>query len=297
MPIRPFVALILGALIAIGVPAFTQNGQRAVLISQYTWNFKDEAFGGFSGLELARDGTGLTVISDRGTIWTGKVLRRGDKISGVSDLKGRKILNNKGVPLTRFQKDSEGLAIAEDGTLYISFEGIHRVWKYAAPAGKAVGLRGHPDFKTMQNNSSLEALAIDAKGRLYTLPERSGAIDRAFPVYRYDGKRWTKPFSIPRKPPYLPTGADFGPDGKLYLLERDFSGIFGFSTRVRRFEIENDVIIAEDTLLETRTGTHDNLEGISVWRDKVGSIRMTMVSDDNFGAFQRTELVEYRVTE
>lgn len=297
MQLRTFVALILGALVAIGVPAFTQNGQRAVLIGQYTWNFNDPTFGGFSGLELSKDGNGLTVISDRGTIWTGKITRRGDRIAGVSDLKGREILNNKGVPLTRFQRDSEGLAIAEDGTLYISFEGIHRVWKYNSPDGKATGLRGHPDFKSMQNNSSLEALAIDGKGRLYTLPERSGAIDRAFPVYRYDGKRWTKPFSIPRKAPFLPTGADFGPDGKLYLLERNFSGILGFSTRVRRFEIKNDVIVSEDTLLETRTGTHDNLEGISVWRDAAGSIRMTMVSDDNFGAFQRTELVEYRVTE
>ena len=44
-------------------------------------------------------------------------------------------------------------------------------------------------------------------------------------------------------------------------------------------------------------GEHDNLEGIAVWRDRNGDIRITMISDDNYRAFQRTEFVEYRVVE
>ncbi len=297
MPKRIIVALILGAVAAVGIPAFTENSQKATLIGSYSWSYKDDAFGGFSGLTLAPDGNSLTVISDRGTIWTADLTRKGDKITGMTNLKGQKILNDKGVPLTRFQTDSEGLAIAPNGRIFISFEGIHRVWSYSSPSSKATKLPTHPDFKKMQNNSSLEALAIDRRGRLYTLPERSGKIDRPFPVYRFDGKKWSQPFSIPRKEPYLPTGADFGPDGKLYLLERNFSGILGFSTRVRRFTLKNNAIASEETLLETHIGRHDNLEGISVWRDRSGAIRLTMVSDDNFNVFQRTELVEYRVTE
>lgn len=297
MPKRAFVALILSAVFAIGIPAFTENGQKATLVGSYKWSFEDDAFGGFSGLTLAPDGQSLTVISDRGTIWTGDLTRKGDKIVGMTNLSGQKILNDKGVPLTRFQRDSEGLAIAPNGKIFISFEGIHRVWSYSSLSSKATRLPTHPDFKRMQNNSSLEALAIDRRGWLYTLPERSGKVDKPFPVYRFDGKKWTQPFSIPRKEPYLPTGADFGPDGKLYLLERNFSGILGFSTRVRRFTLENDTIVSEETLLETHIGQHDNLEGISVWKDRSGTIRLTMVSDDNFGIFQRTELVEYRVAE
>ena len=49
-------------------------------------------------------------------------------------------------------------------------------------------------------------------------------------------------------------------------------------------------------LLESRPLQYDNLEGISVWQDAQG-IRLTLISDDNFGLLQRTELVEYRVTE
>jgi hypothetical protein len=78
------------------------------------------------------------------------------------------------------------------------------------------------------------------------------------------------PFTIERRGEFLPVGADFGPDGLFYLLERRFLGIFGLQSRVRRFAIDGDTIGAEETLLETRPWTHDNLEGISVWRDADG---------------------------
>jgi hypothetical protein len=42
------------------------------------------------------------------------------------------------------------------------------------------------------------------------------------------------------------------------------------------------------------TGTHDNLEGLDVWADAEG-LRATMISDDNFRFFQRTEIVDYRL--
>ena len=34
-----------------------------------------------------------------------------------------------------------------------------------------------------------------------------------------------------------------------------------------------------------------------MWRDEAGAIRLTMISDDNFNFFQRTQLVEYTVPE
>jgi hypothetical protein len=98
-------------------------------------------------------------------------------------------------------------------------------------------------------------------------------------------------------PPFLPVGADFGPDGKLYILERHLNGIFGFQSRIRRFAIGETSLVEEETLLASMTARHDNLEGISVWRDAEGAIRITMISDDNYRSFQRTEFVEYRITE
>ena len=39
-----------------------------------------------------------------------------------------------------------------------------------------------------------------------------------------------------------------------------------------------------------------NGEGLSVWQ-AVDGLRLTMIADDNFRWFQRTEIVEYRVTD
>jgi len=149
----------------------------------------------------------------------------------------------------------------------------------------------------MPANAGLEALAIDSAGMLYTLPERSGAPTRPFPLYRFDGVRWSIPWRLPRRGRYLAVGADFGPDGRFYLLERDFNGLLGFSSRVRRFTLGPEGALTEETLLTTRNLRHGNLEGLSVWRDGAGEIRLTMVADDNFSFFQQTEIVEYRITE
>jgi hypothetical protein len=90
----------------------------------------------------------------------------------------------------------------------------------------------------------------------------------------------------------LIVGADIFED-RLYVLERDFMGI-GFRSRVRAFDLngENEV-----TLIDSQILTHDNLEGISVWRDSPETLRITMLSDNNFRSLQRTEFVEYRIND
>ena len=179
----------------------------------------------------------------------------------------------------------------------MSFEAFHRVWTYTSTKGEAAWLPRHPDFRTLQNNSALEALAIDAAGVLYAIPERSGKLDRPFPVYRYQNGQWDRKLSLPRHGQHLVVGADFGPDGKLYLLERHYAKLQGFSTRIRRFTLTAQGFDQGETLLETPVGRHDNLEGISVWQDTQGNTRVTLISDDNFRWFQRTEIVEYVVKE
>jgi hypothetical protein len=66
---------------------------------------------------------------------------------------------------------------------------------------------------------------------------------------------------------------------------------------VRRFDVSEDQIGKGELILQTNAGTHDNLEGLSVWQDNTGVIRLTMISDDNFNILQHTEFVEYRLQE
>lgn len=254
--------------------------------SRYTWTNADDRFGGLSGLDMSDDGSSFTAIGDRGVFVTGHIQRGSD--GQITD-----IINTKIHPLRGPNSpDSEGIAVGAGGTVFVSVEATHRVYAFDDVTARPRELPRHADFQNMQANSSLEALAIDADGALYTMPERSGRATRPFPVYRFKDGAWDIPFTLPRRGNFLIAGADIGPDGRLYVLERHFTGL-GFQSRVRRFDLSGG---SEKTLLETRNGTHDNLEGISVWSSPNG-LRMTLISDDNFKFFQRTELVEYAISD
>lgn len=287
MQIRILAALIAGALACQAVPVRAE----ADLLGSYVWSERGDWFGGFSGIEMDADGNGFIALSDRTTIVRARLSRdSAGLIDGVAITEREVLRNIEGGRLRGRRADSEGLAIGPDGNIYISFEGIARVRMQDGFLGTPQLLPSDSDFDTMAQNASLESLAIGPDGALYTLPERSGRAGQAFPVYRYRGGTWDIPFTIPRRDAFLVSGADIGPDGMLYVLERDFTGL-GFRSRVRRFDLTGG---SEETLMETRTGTHDNLEGISVWQDANG-LRMTLISDDNFRFIQETELVEYRI--
>ncbi len=266
----------------------------ARLLSQTNWAYDSPEFGGYSGLELSEDGTSLTALTDRGiAIITANLDRTDGIITAITDAKIMQMPDTNG-KIREQWADSEGLAIAPDGTLYVSAEGPdHSVFAFAPDTRKADRLPRHPAFANLQGNSSLEALAIGPDGALYTLPERSGRFTRPFPVYRFANGTWDIAFGITRIGNHLAVGADIGPDGRFYLLERHFTGL-GFQSRVRRFALDGS---DEVTLLETANGTHDNLEGISVWRDTNDQLRMTLISDDNFKFFQRTQIVEYQISD
>jgi hypothetical protein len=255
-----------------------------------------EGFGGLSGIEVSPDGNFLA-ISDQGRFVEGSITRIDGEIRGATIAPLRLILDSKGNPLTGYHTNAEGLAIGPDGSIYIAFEGNHRIMRHETLTAAAEFLPKHPDFRNLQNNSGLEALAINADGVLLTIPERSGKETRPFPVYRFDGTEWSQTTSIPRDGQFLVTGADFGPDGRLYVLERAFKVPVGFSMRIRRFTFVNDTLIDGETLLVVRTNRLDNMEGISVWVDEHGQTRLTLVSDDNFNPLLRTVIAEYLVND
>ena len=283
--------ILLAALLGWAAPVLASA--EATWLSTFVWTSEDPNFGGLSGIEVAPDGLGFVALSDRAHLVEGRFIRENGLITGIEAGPFRPLGNGEGAALQGPRADSEGLAIGADGRRYISFEGPDpRVRIETGPGGGPVALPRNPDFAQYPPNSSLEALAVGPDGAIYVIPERSGRFSRPFPVYRLRGGTWDIAFEIPRRDAHLVAGADIGPDNRLYVLERDFTGI-GFRTRVRRFALDGS---GEEVLIDTWQLTHDNLEGISVWADAEG-LRITMISDDNFRMFQRTEIVEYRVTD
>ena len=270
---------------------------RAVEDAAVTWRESFDGFGSYSGLVLSADGTRFITVSDKGSFANGRLERMDGHLTGVTLDAHGPLRDPDGKPVERFDVDAEGLTVGADGRLYVSFEANHRVWGYDDLAGPATPTPRHVEKDRLQNNSSLEALFTGPDGALYTIPERSGRLARPFPIHRFKDGAWDIPFSLPRSGAFLVTGADIGPDGRLYVLERDFRQFSGFAIRIRRFEFGSEGVSGEAVLLETGPGTYDNLEGIVAWRDGEGALRLTTISDDNNSFFQRTQIVEFIVAE
>ncbi len=267
------------------------TGSEAAYLGTYVWNEPWPSFGGFSGLKLSSDGASFTTLSDRAYLVSGRLQRDGaGTVTGVEAGRPEPLLDPQGGRMRGPRADSEGLALGPDGTVWISFEGNARVRRQGADGADPSLIPGNPDFERLRRNSSLEALASDADGTLYTIPERPLRGEDSFAVYRFREGEWQVAFRLPVRDGFAVTDADVGPDGRLYVLERDFTGL-GFRSRLRRLNVDGS---GEEILFTTATGRHDNLEGLDVWADGAG-LRATMISDDNRYFFQETQFVDYRL--
>ena len=282
--------LALTAALAAGI-ALNALAQEPGLLGAFAIRSEHPMVGGLSAVEITDDGAGLVALSDRGALIRGQISRDAAGRVVALALAEPELLNARnGYRGGRAARDSEGLAIADDGRMFLSFEGDHRVVLHHAN-GDTI-LPAAPGFAVLQPNASLEALAVDAQGTLYTLPERSGDWDTDFPLFRYANGVWDESWTIPREGRFLPVGADFDDQDRFYLLERDFSILFGFAGRIRRFEVTSDGMAGGETIWQSPHGGFSNLEGLSVWRDGQDRLVASMVSDDNFSPILPTELVE-----
>lgn len=295
MPRRAGLALTLGVALLIGPQSSARPLPPATFLGSVPLTAGSAEFGGLSAVEITGAGSGLLALGDKGRLFEAS-LQRDDsgnltaaRITGITALR-----NRAGKPLAPKMSDAEGMDLAPDGSLVVSFEGRPgRIWLYRD--GKPKELPGPKAFAGLRRNAGIEAVARDASGAVYAIPEETSVPGADFPVFRLRDGRWDRKLTIPQQGGFLPVAADFGPEGRLYLLERKFVSPLGFASRLRRFDLGEDHLSGAVTLFQTALGVHDNLEGLSVWRDGGGQLRATLVSDDNFMWFLTTRLIEYRL--
>ena len=286
------LALILALFGPLGVAAQERADPQAELIAATRLEHEDPWFGGLSGIDMAPDGASAVLLSDRGWWLHPQVRRDHDGLFlGIARWRFVPLLGGSGMKLPGPARDSEGLARLPDGRLCVSFEGLPRVSCYDGPKAPAETLPRFDTFEDFPGNRGLEALAADTSGYLYAIPERAGKRRDPDPVFVWDGRTWSAAMTLPSQGRLNPVGADVFED-HLYVLYRGI-GPTGFRSRILRLPLSGGPAVI---LLDTRAGTHDNLEGLSLWRNAAGDIVATMVSDDNhFRRLQRTEIVEYRL--
>lgn len=282
------VALILAA------SALAADADDLALVGTYDW--ETELIVGLSGIEVSPDGNRFWSVSDKGFWLAGTFERQGDLIAGIRIDGIDPILGSNGYPVAARRvgdwSDSEGLAMAPDGTAWVSFERWAHVWRYDTGLGDtATWIKDHPTFKDHADNWQLEALALSPDGTLYTFPEKP--LPEGFPVYRLDGETWVIDGYLPERDLFGIVGADFADDGDLYILERKLVVGLWWQNRIRRVRLDGTL---DEILWTGERGEYLNLEGIAVWSDRQG-LRFTLVSDNNGDPDDPTQFVEFRLTD
>lgn len=261
-----------------------------------TFVWEAEVANGLSGIEIPDSGRSFVMVSDRGWYIEGRFEREDGRISGVLVDRYLPVLGQDGLPVTARRvgdwSDAEGIAILPDGTQFISFERWAHVWRYDRPGGRATYIPDHPSFSDYSDNRQLEAIAADPEGRIVVIPESTHAETGGFPVYRLDSDGWAIAGGIERRGRFAVVGADFGPDGRLYLLERGHVLGRWWRSRIRVFDTPDG---RGEVLWSTRPGAYHNLEGIAVWAEGE-DLRITLVSDNNMRRSEPAQFVEFRLT-
>jgi hypothetical protein len=178
--------------------------------------------------------------------------------------------------------------------LVVSFERDNRLM-FLRDTGRMGGAIQPRDFGQLRSNKALEALATLPDGQLIAFAE--GADDGGVPMFLIDPSARVTEARLPRAGIHSVTGADVGPDGRLYLVLREYSTMSGVSIRVMRYRLGPDgrpLPESAETLaaFEADSGI-DNMEGIAIEREPGGDLRLWLISDNNFRFIQRTLLVRF----
>jgi hypothetical protein len=266
-------------------------------------------FGGLSAIRVQPDGANFIAASDRGWWLKGRIVYDGNRPSAIADAQMAPILGPDGRALTsRGWYDTESIA-QDGGTLYVGIERVNRIVRF--DFGKdGVLARGQPidvppGVRGLPNNKGLESLVFVPRGlplggTLIAISERGLTRDGNLSAFLIGGPR-PGTFALRRTADYDISDAALLPSGDLLVLERKFSWTTGLFVRIRRIalaDIEPGALVDGRVLFEADLGyAIDNLEGLSVHRGSNGETVLTLVSDDNFSALQRTLLLQFTLVE
>jgi len=274
----------------------------------------DARLGGLSGLTISRDGRRFVAVSDRALWVTGTLSYDRDTLSGLGDVRIGPLLDPAGKPVSgRGKKDAETVEADSikglEGPLLVGFERVERIARYDfAARGMAARAEYLPLTNAIAkgpNNKELEAAGRvlqygPLKGRIIVISERHLDEEGHIRGWIQDGKK-AEPFAVRRIGDYDITDLAFHPNGDLLLLERRFGLITGLGMLIRRIparEIKPGAVLSGSVLLDAGSAYQiDNMEGLAVHRDSSGETRLTLVSDDNYNAGQRTLILQFALVE
>jgi hypothetical protein len=262
-------------------------------------------FGGWSDLVVSPDNRALTSISDLGAWFTATIERdaRGNlvglreaQIGPLHDLDGRPLEDKDWA-------DSEGMALAADGSWLVSFERHHRIWRYPRLDGTPTAIDVPEEFARQPFNGGIETLMTLPDGRIIAISEeyrrKPGSVAGWIGEPSAEGHYVWRTFDYATIPDFHPTAIRLLPDGSFATIERAFSYLRGLRVRVMRFPgaalVPGALVQPEELARLASPYAVDNLEGLAATTGERGETILWLISDDNFNPLQRNLLLQFEL--
>lgn len=278
-------------------PAQTTVGQLRY-VAGLDLNGKRWGFGGYSGFSFTGTDGRFVAISDLGHFLTGRMTFDAQgRVTGIADADVEPMRDLSGRVITvKARGDAEAVRHDLDGSLLVSFERDHRIWRYADPTATPTPVEIPPEVSTWEENEGIEALAVLPGGDLLILAEEQGPADRHQGWLRRGG-RWS-PLVWQGSNNFMPTDAVALKNGDVLVLQRRFTWIGGIAARlglVRAADITPGATLDPEILAEWSPPLAvDNMEGIDVIERPDGAVDIFLMSDDNRNPLQRFLLLQFR---
>lgn len=247
-------------------------------------------------------------MTDRGKWLRARIALAGAGNPVLQAVEMAPMLDTAGAPLrSKYNSDAEAIAAipARAGRFAVSFERADRIWTYdigehglSAPAGDPGAAIGA--FPTNHGVEAIVALPRSSPLGAAIIAFAEGASGGVIPGFILGGTRPGR-FSIVPHEEFDVTDAALGPDGAIYLLHRYFTVLRGpmmAISRLRPDDIAPGARLTTELLMHANV-THeiDNMEALAAHEGADGNTVLTLMSDNNFNALQRTLLLRFSVME
>jgi hypothetical protein len=276
---------------------------KLVFVSGFVLKSSDPRFGGLSGLSISADGAMLIAVSDRG-YWISANMRHesNGRLTGFGGWDIEALLAPDGARASGKLADAEGLTRDRDGSVIVSFEQVHRLWRYApAPAtfhSVPVPVPVPGALARAPANGGVETVAAMPDGRLIILTEELRQSDGTLAGWILKSDRFEAVSYVPSEG-FVPSDGAALKNGDLLVLERRLTALATWEARIKH--------VAADSLHEGARirGTEvariqppftvDNFEAMAVYEHPSAGTFLYLVSDDNYIAFQQTLLLQFQL--
>lgn len=265
----------------------------------------DSRFGGISGLAISADGRTLLTVTDRGDwIRLEPALDKNGMLVGITRAAIGRLTRPDGRPAgNKLEADAESL-FRYQGGYAVAFEHDHRIWAYRGGKNpfqqRPTVIVAPRALRHAPPNKAMEAVVSLAGGRLVAIAEDYPTDQAWFAGWVRDGGKW-QPFGYRRVGQFHPAGAARLPNGNILILERRFTYLGGYASRLVSLTPSalrpGAVVKGQEVARLQRPLITENFEGLDAYRGPEGKTLIYMISDDNFHPLQTTVLLHFEIAD